>query len=185
MMEPLARLASLVFGVMMLLLSAAITLETVLRKAFSVSLGGVDELYGYAIAVGAPVAFAVAVVERSHIRINLLYGRMGLRLRALADAAAVLALAAISGFLFVFALRTLDETRTYQSLAQTPWATPLVIPQALWLAALGVFLVAAVGAAVAVVRRMARRDWSGLTSLAAPDSVEEALRAEVRDLGRR
>ena len=43
-MEVIARLSSLVFGVTMLLLSVAITVETVVRKAFSISLGGVDEL---------------------------------------------------------------------------------------------------------------------------------------------
>jgi hypothetical protein len=58
-MEVIARLSSLVFGVTMLLLSVAITVETVVRKAFSISLGGVDELSGYAIAVGAPMAFVV------------------------------------------------------------------------------------------------------------------------------
>ena len=45
-MEVIARLSSLVFGVTMLLLSVAITVETVVRKAFSISLGGVDELSG-------------------------------------------------------------------------------------------------------------------------------------------
>ena len=39
-MEVIARLSSLVFGVTMLLLSVAITVETVVRKAFSISLGG-------------------------------------------------------------------------------------------------------------------------------------------------
>ena len=89
-MQGYARAASLIFGVMMLLLSAAVTVETLVRKLFSVSLGGVDELSGYAIAVGAPLAFAVALIDRSHIRINLLYQGMGARARAMLDAGASL-----------------------------------------------------------------------------------------------
>ena len=56
----------------MLALSAAVTVETIVRKLFSVSLGGVDELSGYAIAIGAPLAFAVALIEhrRGDIRIS-------------------------------------------------------------------------------------------------------------------
>ncbi len=184
-MEAIARLSSLVFGVTMLLLSVAITVETVVRKAFSISLGGVDELSGYAIAVGAPLAFAVALVERSHIRINLLYVRLGPRLRALADAAAALSLTAIAVFLAVFAWRTFAETRLYQSLAQTPWATPLVYPQALWLATLVVFLLVALVLAWRVLARLLRRDWAGLEAVAGPGSVEEELRAELEDLKRR
>ena len=184
-MEVIARLSSLVFGVTMLLLSVAIAVETVVRKAFSISLGGVDELSGYAIAVGAPLAFAVALVERSHIRINLLYVRLGPRLRALADAAAALSLTAIAVFLAVFAWRTFTETRTYQSLAQTPWATPLVYPQALWLATLGVFLLVALVLAWRVLARLLRRYWAGLEVVAGPGSVEEELRAELEDLKRR
>lgn len=184
-MEAVARLSSLVFGVSMLLLSVAVAVETVLRKVLSISLGGVDELSGYAIAIGAPLAFAVALVERSHIRINLLYVRLGLRQRALADAAAALSLAAIALFLAVFAWRTWDETRTYQSLAQTPWATPLVYPQALWLATLGVFLLVALVLAGRVLARLWRRDWAGLEAVAGAGSVEEELRAELEDLKRR
>jgi hypothetical protein len=56
--------------------------ETVVRKLFSFSLGGVDEMSGYAIAIGAPLAFAVALVEQSHIRINILHMQMPPRLQA-------------------------------------------------------------------------------------------------------
>ena len=45
-MKTYTRIASLVFGVTMLLLSFLVTAETLLRKLFSVSLGGVDELSG-------------------------------------------------------------------------------------------------------------------------------------------
>ena len=75
-MARIGDIAGIVFGVIMISLSLIVTVETIIRKAFSVSLGGVDELAGYAIAIGAPLAFAIAVIEQSHIRINLLYMKL-------------------------------------------------------------------------------------------------------------
>lgn len=184
-MQRYSRAASLIFGVLMLALAAAVTLETLVRKIFSVSLGGVDELSGYAIAVGAPLAFAVALLERSHIRINIFYLRLGERARGILDAMALLSLGALAIFLFVFTVVTVRETHAYQSIAQTPWATPLIYPQALWLAAMAAFLVPAVWLAIKAMLMLARRDWKGLIHLGGPGTVEEELKAELDDLKRR
>ncbi len=184
-MQGYARAASLIFGVMMLLLSVAVTVETLVRKLFSVSLGGVDELSGYAIAVGAPLAFAVALIDRSHIRINLLYQGMGARARAVLDAAAVIALAALAVFLAIFGVRTVLETQAYQSIAQTPWATPLIYPQAVWLVAMLAFVVPALALLWRLLALLARGRWDDVTRELGPETVEDELRAELEDLERR
>lgn len=184
-MQGYARAASLIFGVMMLLLSVAVTVETLVRKLFSVSLGGVDELSGYAIAVGAPLAFAVALIDRSHIRINLLYQGLGERSRAVLDAAAVVALAALAVFLAIFSVRTVLETQAYQSIAQTPWATPLIYPQAVWLAAMCGFVLPALALLWRLLRLLAQGRWREVTPALGPETVEDELRAELEDLKRR
>ena len=56
------RIASNIFGITMLSLAVLVTVETLVRKFFSISLGGVDELAGYSIAIGAPLTFAVALL---------------------------------------------------------------------------------------------------------------------------
>jgi len=184
-MERYARIASLVFGVIMLLLSAAVTVETLVRKLFSVSLGGVDELSGYAIAVGAPLGFAVALIDRAHIRINLLYQRMSVRTRGMLDAASVAALAAMAAFLAVFTVRTLLETQAYRSIAQTPWATPLIYPQAVWLLAMFAFTVPALWLLWRMLARALRGRWDDVVREHGPESVEDELHAELEDLQRR
>ncbi len=52
-MQALGKFCGIVFGTVMIVLSLVVTVETIIRKVFSVLLGGVDELSGYAIAVGA------------------------------------------------------------------------------------------------------------------------------------
>lgn len=184
-MQRYSRAASLVFGVLMLALAAAVTLETLVRKIFSVSLGGIDELSGYAIAIGAPLAFAVALLERSHIRINIFYLRLGDRARGILDGLSLFALAALAVFLFFFTVMTVRETQAYQSIAQTPWATPLIYPQSLWLVAMAAFLVPAVWLAVKAALMMTQGNWKGLIRQGGPETVEEELQAELDDLQRR
>ena len=184
-MKTYTRIASLVFGVTMLLLSFLVTAETLLRKLFSVSLGGVDELSGYAIAIGAPLAFAVALAERAHIRINLLYLRLGTRAKALLDVLSVVALGSLALFLAYFTIMTVVDTYTYQSIAQTPWATPLIYPQALWLLAMLGFTIPAVWLAGQAIWMLPSGQWHAMTRRFGPESVEEELQAELDDLQRR
>lgn len=184
-MQAYARIASLVFGITMLALSATVTFETILRKLFSLSLGGVDELSGYAIAIGAPLAFAVALIEQSHIRINLLHLRMPRRLQGGLNAAAAMSLAALSVFLLVFTLQTVRDTQTYKSIAQTPWATPLIWPQSAWLLAMALFALPAVWMGLKALGLLLRGDTDALVQGFGPGSAEEELQAELEDLERR
>lgn len=184
-MQRFSRAASLVFGALMLALAAAVTLETLVRKFFSVSLGGVDELSGYAIAVAAPLAFAIALVDRAHIRINIVYLQLGKRARAVLDALSLWSLGSLAVFLFIFAVMTLRETWMYQSIAQTPWATPLVYPQSLWLLAMAAFVLPALWLSFRAMGLLMRGDWPGLTRLGGAGTVEEELQAELDDLKQR
>ena len=77
------------------------------------------------------------------------------------------------------------DTRQYQSIAQTPWATPLIYPQVLWLVAMLAFALPAAWLMVQALVLLARRDWRGLTQRFGPESVDEELKAELEDLQRR
>ena len=184
-MKSYTRIASLVFGVTMLLLSFLVTAETLLRKLASFSIGGVDELAGYAIAIGAPLAFTVALAERSHIRINLLYLQMGTRAKGLLDALSIIALGTLALFLAYFTVKTVADTQTYQSIAQTPWATPLIYPQALWALAMLVFTLPAIWMTARAIGMLGGGQWQALTRCFGPESVEDELKAELDDLQRR
>ena len=53
-MNHVTRISGIIFGTTMIALSVTIVAEILLRKFFSFSLGGVDELGGYAVAIVAP-----------------------------------------------------------------------------------------------------------------------------------
>lgn len=184
-MERYARILGIIFGVMMIALAVAVTAETLLRKLLSVSLGGIDELAGYAIAIEAPLTFTVALIDRAHIRINQLTNFFPRKLQAVLDVVSVLTMTALALFFFWFTVQTVFETHMYKSIAQTPWATPLIWPQLVWLVAMITFPVAAVLLSVRALRLLAARDWLGMARAFGTVSPEEELQAELDDLRRR
>lgn len=184
-MQAYSRILGIIFGVLMILLSFAVTAETLLRKFFSVTLGGIDELGGYAIAVAAPLAFTVALVQKSHIRINQLTNLFPRKAQATLDALAAASMAVLSMYFFYFTVQTVMDTHAYKSIAQTPWATPLIYPQSVWLVASATFPIAAIILAVQALMLLARGEWSALKRRFGTISAEEELQAELDDLKKR
>ncbi|RWR04851.1 TRAP transporter small permease subunit [Paenirhodobacter populi] len=184
-MERYVRILGIIFGIMMISLSIAVTAETILRKFFSFSLGGIDELAGYAIAIAAPLTFTVALVERSHIRINQLTQYFPRKAQAVLDVVSAVSLMLLAVYFFWFTVQTVLDTQIYRSIAQTPWATPLIWPQTIWLIASITFPVAAVILSVRAVRLLVRRDWRSIHKEFGTISPEEELHAELEDLKRR
>lgn len=184
-MNHVTRISGIIFGTTMIALSVTIVAEILLRKFFSFSLGGVDELGGYAVAIVAPLAFLVAAADSAHIRINLLHSRLPIRLRAVLNVAAAVSLTLLALFLFYFTVQTVLETLEYRSIAQTPWATPLIYPQSVWLAAMGVFALGMLGICAGAVALLFKRDWQALDLRYGPESVSDEVLAELDDLKKR
>ncbi|KAB2874514.1 MAG: TRAP transporter small permease [Bauldia sp.] len=184
-MKASATVMGVIFGATMILLSLAVTVETLLRKFFAHSMAGIDELGGYAIAICAPLCFAVALIERSHIRINLLHMRLSRPVQAVLNALAALSMGVLGAYLLYFTVKTVIDTQTYRSIAQTPWATPLIYPQAVWLVAMAVFAGVALLLAGRAVILLAGGNWLALNRQFGPSSAQEELEAELEDLKKR
>jgi len=170
------------FGLIFLGLAVVVTVETVSRKLFNVSLQGADELGGYALAVGSTIAFSLALMGRNHIRVDVFHEKFSPRVQALLNWVSIVSLAAFGAFIAWVAFKVIGDTLAYRSTAQTPWATPLIVPQGVWYAGLVTFALVAVGYA-------ARATWLFFTGRIAvlnsdfhPKSAKEELKEELEDL---
>lgn len=181
-MKSYSRLCALIFGITMTLLCIVITVETLLRKVFNHSLAGVDELSGYAIAIGAPLCFAVAAIEQSHIRINLFYIRLPRILKITLNAVSAILLTVLAIYLAIFTYRTVAETSLFGSIAQTPWMTPLIWPQSIWLIGMLIFTGATVFLSFRLVYLLISRKFDRVLSEYGPDAIEDELAIELSDL---
>ena len=124
------------------------TVETLSRKLFNISLQGADELGGYALAVGSTIAFSLALMGRNHIRVDVFHEMFSRRWQAFLNWFSIVSLAAFGIFVAWVATKVITDTLQYGSTAQTPWATPLIWPQAVWYAGLVIFALVASGYAL-------------------------------------
>lgn len=184
-MKHIERLASIAFGAAFLLLSLAIAVETGLRKLANFSLQGVDELGGYCLAVGAGLAFAVALASGAHIRIDLVHDRLARPLRVALNVLAALALVTVAAALAWMAWLALGDSIAFNSTAQTPWATPLKVPQGAWVAAMVTFLAVALALIGTVVACLLRGRWDRLDRDLSPRGSDKELEEELADLAAR
>lgn len=123
---------AIVCGVVLIGTAALILLEVALRRTVGGILGGTDEISGYVMAGIAAWGFAYALLERAHVRIDLLHGRLGSPMRAGLDILSMGALAAVAALVAWHGWRVLLVTLDRGSRANTPLETPLWIPQGVW-----------------------------------------------------
>jgi TRAP-type C4-dicarboxylate transport system permease small subunit len=174
-----------VFGTIFLALSFVVTVETLARKLFNVSLQGADELGGYSLAVGSTIAFSLALMGRNHIRVDVFHEMFPRRVQAFLNWFAIVSLAAFGVFVAWVATKVITDTLQYGSTAQTPWATPLIWPQSVWYAGLVVFALVATGHALRATLLLARGRIATLNTDFHPKSAKEELKEELDDLANR
>jgi TRAP-type C4-dicarboxylate transport system permease small subunit len=182
MKDTIERWLGTVFGLVFVALACVVTVETIARKAFNFSLQGADELGGYALAVGATLAFTLALMGRSHIRVDVFHARLPAWLRTLLNWLSILGLAALALLMAWLGRGMLMDSIQYQSTAQTPWATPLKVPQTVWLAGLVVFALAAAAAALRATWLLVSGRRAELDRAFGPRSTSDEVEEELEDL---
>lgn len=129
-----SRWAARAIGLALLAVVFFITVEVVLRKLAGHSLQGVEEYSGYMLAILSSWGLAHTLIEKAHIRIDVAYGKLPPTAQAALDVVAILALNLVSWLIALNAYPVLLKSLANDSLANTPLATPLWLPQAVWAA---------------------------------------------------
>lgn len=164
-----------------LIIAAAflVGIEVVIRKAFTLSIGGADELSGYALGISTSWALAFALLERAHIRIDSLYIHLPIRLCALLDLLGVLL---FTGFIALVTWHGYGVFKTSYDLGAhslSPLGTPLVIPQALWVSGFLLFVLIATILMIRALIALITGDLRTVRRLVGSRTVQEELTAEL------
>ncbi len=169
-------------GALVMFAALLIGVDVLLRKFFVLSIGGADELAGYALAIGTTWGLGAALLDRAHIRIDSLYLLFPQKLRLALDLAALVLLVGFFALIAWHGLSVVSQSWTSSSRSQSALETPTVIPQAVWLAGLGVFV--AIGALLLIdaLRVIAAGNPRRATGLIGTRSAEEEVQDEIRDL---
>ena len=176
--ERVARVAVWVGGALMIFSACMVTVDVLLRKFLSVTLGGADEISGYLFAIATMWAFSYAALHRVNVRIDALYMLLPRALRAVLD---LLGLTLLTGFVLLLTWRAallFTDTVENWSRSITPLQTPLAIPQSLWLAGLVLFSFTLLLIMTACVAALMRGNLSRVQRLAGVRTVSEEVEEE-------
>jgi TRAP-type C4-dicarboxylate transport system permease small subunit len=185
MLRAVSRYMLIAGGLLIVLACALIVLEIAMRQVFNRSMGGVDELAGFALAVGSAWSFAAVLLDKGHVRIDTLYGQLGQRGRGLLDLVALGGTVLFVGALVYFAAQVLITSVEFGTTSQSSLAIPKSVPQALWLGGLAWFLLVAAVLLISCLTAVMRGDWRQVGRLAGAPELESELRAELADARQR
>ena len=135
----MARAGAWFGGGLVLLAAFVISIDVLMRKLFDTTLGGASEISGYVLAISTTWSLALALIDRAHVRINSLYALLPTRICALLDILALLSFMIFSGILTWEGWGLFAQSLSLNAHSLTPLATPIAIPQFLWVAGFAFF----------------------------------------------
>lgn len=126
------RWIALLCGIVLMGAVVLIMTEVLGRQFPAMRVGGSDEISGYVMAAIATWGFSYALVERAHVRIDLLHSRLPVAGRAVLDIVAMASVLLVAVLIAWHAWDVLDKSLARGSRSNTPLGVPLWMPQIIW-----------------------------------------------------
>jgi TRAP-type C4-dicarboxylate transport system permease small subunit len=180
--ESISRAGAIFGGALLLIASILICIDITTRYLFAWTLGGADELSGYALAISSAWGFSSALLSRSHIRIDTVYVRVRTNIRAVLDLVSLAVLLFFFGLVTWYAWGVVWQSLTSNSHSLSEIEAPLVIPQGLWFAGLVFFVFVAALLLVRAVMAWLSGDLATLFSLIGSKSAVDEAKEEVHNV---
>lgn len=179
------RLGLWLGGALVLAAAILIGIDVVMRKFFATSIGGADELAGYALAIGTAWSLGAALLDRAHIRIDSLYVLLPTRLRLALDFLGLILFVGFFGLIARHGWNVVRQSWDAGSRSQSALQTPTVIPQTIWFVGLVLFVAVGIVLLVYALRLAARGETAAVAAAIGTRSAQEDVEAEVRSLEER
>jgi TRAP-type C4-dicarboxylate transport system permease small subunit len=178
----IAQIAVWIGGGAHLAAAIMVTIDVILRKIFSITMSGSDEMSGYVFAAGTTWAYSYCVLHRSNIRIDAVYNLLPRRLCGALDIVGVVLLLIFNAVLTRHAWEAFATSYVRDSVSITTLATPLWIPQLFWVIGLIAFQLTLIFVAVYATLRYWQRDDAAVNRIVGVPTVAEEVEAETRGM---
>ena len=158
-----------------LLACAAFVLLDIIMRQIGTSLGGTEEIAGYAMALATSWGMSYTLLELGHVRIDLLRSRFHSFGRALLD---VFSMIVMSGVIITIAIKAwpvLERSLTMGSRANTPLETPLAWVQLPWFAGWVWFAVMSCLTTLAALSLLIKRRFADSEAIVGAFAEQETL----------
>jgi TRAP-type C4-dicarboxylate transport system permease small subunit len=173
--EFFSRICTWTCGFLLLAATAMIGVEVVLRRFFSMSIGGADEISSYVLAIICSWSLGYALCHKSHVRIDVLYYYLPAPIRAILDTLALALFLTYMSMVTYFSWELLHTSIIRRSTANTPLQTPMWIPQSIWFLGLVGFTLIIVCMLAALIYYQLKGDLRSAEDVAGSPNVLEEL----------
>jgi TRAP-type C4-dicarboxylate transport system permease small subunit len=174
----LARAGTLIGGGLLLLAAIIIGVDIILRSLFDRTVGGADELSGYALAIASSWGLSFALLNRAHIRIDSLYVLLPTKVRVFLDLLGLAGFALFMALVTWYAVGVLRQSIESNTHSISALSTPLVLPQAIWVLGFIFFMVVIGLLLVRTLRAMVAGDFGAVFRLIGSKAVLEEIEEE-------
>ena len=181
-LERISRVAVWVGGAALLLCAFMVSGDVIMRKLFSMTMSGSDEITGYAFAAATAWAYSYCLLHRSHIRIDALYGVLPIWLRSLLDALGLALLLFYMAYLTNKAVDVFLTSWEHDSVSITTLSVPQWIPQLLWLSGLCWFVITLTFLLVYVLVSLVLGDVTTVQNIAGAMSAKKIIDEETQGM---
>ena len=169
-------------GLSLLLCAIMVTVDVLFRKFFSMTMSGSDEVSGYVFAASTTWAYSYCLLNRSNVRIDVLYNFLPIRIRATLDMVGIALLLVYMAYLTRKAFDVFWTSYTGNSVSNTTLLTPLWIPQLAWFLGLLLFVITLTFMLLYTSVALLRREPELVQRIAGAMSTEEEIVTEVQGL---
>lgn len=169
-------------GLALLLSAIMVTVDVLFRKFFSMTMSGSDEITGYVFAASTTWAYSYCLLNRSNVRIDVLYNFLPIKVRAALDIVGIALLLFYMGFLTRKAFDVFWMSWTGNSVSNTTLLTPLWIPQLAWFLGLLLFVVTLSFMLLYTLISFIRGEPNRIQRVAGAMSAEEEIGQETHGL---
>jgi TRAP-type C4-dicarboxylate transport system permease small subunit len=177
--QRVAHAGALGGGLLILAAALLVSVDVTLRKLANTTLGGADELSGYALAIGSTWSFAFVLLARGHVRIDALYQHLPRKLAAACDLIAIASLLAFASLIAWHGAGVLAQSWSLGARSNSSLAVPLALPQALWWLGYAGFVACAALLLLRAAAALLAGDLAEANRLIGARSIEEEAADEL------
>lgn len=158
-----------------LLLCAGFVLTDIIMRQIGTSLGGTEEIAGYAMALATSWGMSYTLLELGHVRIDLLRSRAGSFGRALFDVFSMIVMSGVIITIAVKAWPVVERSLVNGSTANTPLETPLIWVQMPWFAGWVWFALMSILTTLAALSLLLKRRYAETESFVGAFAEQDTL----------
>ncbi|MCA8928500.1 MAG: TRAP transporter small permease [Alphaproteobacteria bacterium] len=182
-LEQISRIAVWCGGGALLAAAVMVTVDVLLRKFFSITMSGSDEISGYVFAAGTTWAYSYCLLHRSNVRIDAVYNFLPRPVKAVLD---IVGVALLLGYMLLLTEKAVQMFVTSwenNSVSISTLAVPLWIPQLFWVAGLFLFVATLVVVTLHALVGLLTGDLDQVQRVAGVRSMEEEIEEETHGMG--